>query len=82
MATSLGKNLCDLVGGTIKRLAAKATLQRPLDNQILTSYQLFEFASQNISGITSFYVDSETVKKIAAILEPRFVKAECIKGTN
>ena len=82
LATSLGKNLCDLVGGTVKRLATKASLQRPLDNQIPTSYQLFEFNSQNISGITSFYVDSETVKKIAAILEPRFVKAECIKGTN
>ena len=55
-------------------------LQRPLDNKILTPYQLFEFASQDISGITSFYVNSETVKKTAAILEPRFAKAERIKG--
>ena len=62
-ATSHGKNLCDGVGGTAKRLATRASLQRPLDNQILTPYQLFEFASQDISGITSFYVDSETVKK-------------------
>ena len=65
---------CDGVGGTGK--------QRPLDNQILTPYQLFEFASQDISGITSFYVDSETVKKIAAILEPQFAKTEHIKGTR
>ena len=59
------------VGGTVKHLATRASLQRPLDNQILTPYQLFKFASQDISGITSFYVDSETVKKTEAILEPR-----------
>ena len=58
------------VGRTVKHLATRASLQRPLDNQILTPYQLFEFASQDISGITSFYVDSETIKKTAAILEP------------
>ena len=77
-----GKNLCDGVGRTVKHLATRASLQRPLDNQILTPYQLFEFASQDISGITSFYVDSETIKKTAAILEPWFAKAEHIKGTR
>ena len=35
-ATSHGKNACDCVGGTLKRLAAKASLQRHLQNQILT----------------------------------------------
>ena len=75
-ATSHGKNLCDGAGGTVKHLATRASLQRPLDNQILTPYQLFKFASQDISGITSFYVNSETIKKTAAILEPWFTKAE------
>ena len=69
-ATSHGKNSCDRFGGTVKRLATRAGLQRPLDNQILTPYQLFEFANQDISGIKSFCVDSETAKKTAAILEP------------
>ena len=69
-ATSRWKNLCNRVGGSVKCLATRASLQRPLDNQILTPYQLFKFASQDISGITSFYVDSETVKKTEAILEP------------
>ena len=31
-------------------LATRASLQRPLNNQILTPYQLFEFARQGISG--------------------------------
>ena len=48
---------------------------------MLTPYQLFEFASQDNSGIT-FYVNSETLKKTAAILEPRFAKSERIKGTR
>ena len=74
--------MCEGVRGPVKYLATRASLLRPLDNQILTPYQLFEFASQDISGITSFYVDLETVKKSAAILEPQFVKAEQIKGTR
>ena len=53
-----------------------------LKGQLLTPYQLFEFPSQDISGITSFYVDSDTVKKTATILEPKFAKAERIKGTR
>ena len=43
---------------------------------------IFELASQDTSGITSFYVGSEIVKKTAAILEPQFAKAEHIKVTR
>ena len=32
-ATSHGKGLCDGLGGTVKRLAAKASLQRPYNEQ-------------------------------------------------
>ena len=34
-ATSHGKQPCDGIGGTVKRLTAKASLQRPINNQIL-----------------------------------------------
>ena len=40
-ATSHGKNACDCVGGMLKRLAAKASLQRHLQNQILTQISSF-----------------------------------------
>ena len=50
--------------------SCEASLQRPLDNQILIPYQLIEFASQDIPGIASFYVDLQAAKKAAAILEP------------
>ena len=40
-ATSHGKGACDGVGGTVKRLAARASLQ---SHQITTPYQLYEWA--------------------------------------
>ena len=39
--TSHGKNACDCVGGMLQRLAAKASLQRHLQNQILTQISSF-----------------------------------------
>ena len=39
-ATSHGKSAADGIGGTVKRTATKASLQRPIDNQILTPMQL------------------------------------------
>ena len=44
-ATSHGKNACDGVGGTVKRLAAHASLQRAKELQIIAPRQLYEFAS-------------------------------------
>ena len=52
-ATSHGKGPCDGVGGTVKRLAARASLQRPINNQITTPRQLFEFAESEIKSIVS-----------------------------
>ena len=54
-ATSHGKGPCDGIGGTVKRLAAKASLQRPYSEQIMTPRQLFQFDEDNISGISFFY---------------------------
>lgn len=45
-ATSHGKGASDGVGGTVKRLAARASLQRPYEQQIMTPLQLFEWASE------------------------------------
>ena len=36
-ATSHGKSACDRIGGVVKRMTAKASLQRSSENQILTS---------------------------------------------
>ena len=39
-ATSHGKSPCDGIGGTVKRLTTRASLQRPISNQILTAAKL------------------------------------------
>jgi hypothetical protein len=47
-ATSHDKNACDSLGGTIKRLAARASLKQPYTDQIMTPTQLFQRAETNI----------------------------------
>jgi hypothetical protein len=48
-------------GGTVKRLAAKANLQRVYNNQIHTSCELFNYCSSNIHNITLLYVQEEQI---------------------
>ena len=62
-ATSHGKGPCDGVGGTIKRLAARASLQRPYDKQIMTPRQLYEWASENISAMTFTYCTKDDYRR-------------------
>ena len=64
-ATSDGKSPCDGLGGTTKRLVAQASLQATVENQILTAYQMFEWANKNIEGIKYFYVSKNDVKTSA-----------------
>ena len=54
-ATSHGKSAADGIGGTVKRTAAKASLQRPFQDQILTPKQHFDFVSKEIRGIHFAY---------------------------
>ncbi|KAE8740460.1 hypothetical protein FOCC_FOCC014027 [Frankliniella occidentalis] len=42
-ATSHGKSPCDGIGGTVKREATIASLQRPFDKQIIGAEKLFQF---------------------------------------
>ncbi|CAN7998596.1 unnamed protein product [Ixodes hexagonus] len=81
-ATSHGKSACDGVGGTLKRLAAKASLQRPYQDQIMTPYQLFLWASNNIKGIRVLWVPASIVEEKASQLAQRFSSAVTAKGTR
>ena len=66
------KNASDGVGGTIKGLAAHASLQRPISNQILTPLQLFEFANVEIHGVTSFLSAQNMLTKLPYSYNPDF----------
>lgn len=81
-ATAHGKGPCDGVGGTVKRLATRASLQRPYENQILTPQQLFDWSIQNIKTVNFELVKQEEYIETENFLCNRFEKAQTIKGTQ
>lgn len=81
-ATSHGKSPCDGIGGTVKRLAARASLQRPSGNQILTPTDLFAYCDKNVSGITFLFVSKEDIESARAVQEKRFEKCQTVAGTR
>ncbi|XP_038055995.1 uncharacterized protein LOC119727986 [Patiria miniata] len=81
-ATSHGKGPSDGIGGTVKRLAARASLQRPLDQQIMTPWQLYEFATSQIKSIDFAFATTEQYKNETDILRQRFQIARTIPGTQ
>ena len=78
-ATSHGKGPCDGVGGTVKRLATRASLQRP-NNPILTPKQFFEFAQQSITAVTFAFTTTEDHDGHRNRLQERFASARTVPG--
>jgi hypothetical protein len=54
--TNHGKGPADRIGGTVERLAAKASLHTVYNNQTQTSHELFNYCNRNIHNIRFFYV--------------------------
>jgi len=80
--TSHGKNSCDGIGGTVKRLAARASLQRTCNEHLLTSKQLFDWCTEKINGISFFFVSTTKVDEHAQQLEERFKRYSTFPGTR
>ncbi|MES9880157.1 MAG: hypothetical protein ABW185_04670 [Sedimenticola sp.] len=81
-ATSHGKNACDGVGGTVKREAAKASLQATLVGHILTPKDLYDWAQAHISKVKFFFIDKEDVTGHADQQNTRFASAKAVPGTR
>jgi len=81
-ATSHGKGACDGLGGTVKRLAARASLQRPYNEQIMTPRQLFDWACSSISSAHFEYCSNEQYELERQNLEERFEQSRTIPGTR
>ena len=81
-ATSHGKSPCDGIGGTVKREAARASLQATVTSYILTPADLFSRAEKNISGVKLIWISQESVKSMADKLESRFAKSITVPGTR
>ena len=59
--TSHGKSPCDEIGGSVKRHAAKRSLQRPMNNQILVYKDTFNVCEEEMSKIKFFGISKETM---------------------
>ena len=72
--TAPGKSPCDGTGGTVKRMAARASLQLPPDRQITTLQELYEWASQTSSlpNITVKFSPINQYDEAKLFLENRF----------
>lgn len=81
-ATSHGKSPCDGIGGTVKRLAARASLQATTTNHILTPLQMYQWATSHVHGIAFIYVEKEVVEEETEAQEIRFRAAKKIPGTR
>lgn len=81
-ASSHGKNACDGIGGTTKREITRVSLQRPYTDQILMPKDMFDYCSQNISGVTYKYVPREEIEENEKKLENRFQFCQRVPGTR
>lgn len=79
-ATSHGKGPCDGIGGTLKRLARRASLQGTANIQ--TPESLYNWCHVNVTNIQSFYVPSSEIEETEKLLEKRFKSAKPIRGTQ
>ena len=81
-ATSHGKSPCDGIGGTVKRLVAKASLQRPMQNQILSVHEMVYFCKADIKGIHFEFLSSSDISILREELKSRFQLARTVPGTR
>lgn len=72
--TAHGKGPCDGVRGTVKRMAARANLQLPPDQQITTVRELYECASKpsNLPNVIVKFSPQEAYDTAKNMLASRF----------
>jgi hypothetical protein len=79
-ATSHGKGPCDGLGGTIKRLAAKSSLQN-VNNPINSAEKFFLWVNKNIVNVNTKFFSIQEYNNETRELQKRFEKAKMIPGT-
>ena len=77
-ATSHGKSACDEIGGTVKMLLTKASLQRPYTDPILTSEAIMDLRTKSIPGIHFFNITPNGIAKHEMELQGRFQMSKTV----
>ncbi|KAL5515128.1 hypothetical protein EMCRGX_G000252 [Ephydatia muelleri] len=68
--------------GLLYRVACRASLQRPYQDQILTARQLYEFAITEIKGMDFTFASQEEHDREASLLEERLKASRTVPGTQ
>lgn len=81
-ATSHGKSACDGIGGVVKRDAWKASLQRPINDQIIGAEKLFQFCKSKPSKIEYQYFTKEELSAARIELDTFGITPSTVPATR
>ena len=81
-ATSHGKSPCDGLGGTVKRLLLRASLQKPVNDQILSFDKVMTFCTTSIKGITFFEISKDDMASVRERQKERYQLGNTVEGTR
>ena len=66
----------------MKRFVKLESLRMPFENQMLTPWDMYEWADENIENINFFNVSTEDIASHTSINQNRLTTAETIDGTR
>ena len=81
-ATSHGKSPCDRICGSVKHHAAKRSLQRPMNSQILDYQATLNVCEEEMSKIKFSGIGKETIGGVRKSLAERFSRGNTVPGTQ
>ena len=81
-ATSHGKSAVDGIGGTVKRVVARASMQRSGTESILTAETMVKFCLEKIPKITFQLIEEDTLKTVREKQLTRYELGRTIPGTR
>ena len=70
------------IGGTVKQLVARASLQRPLSDQIITFKSFCDYVIENITTIKFFFIMSNDMDASRGKQNARYKRGKTIPGTR
>ena len=81
-ATSHGKSAIDGIGGKIKQLTARASLQRAYNDQILLVKVVYQFFSKTIESISFNLIERHTLNLLRYKLAHQYEHGKTVSGTR
>ena len=81
-ATSNGKSPCDRIGNIVKCKMLCVSLQRLVNNQIMTLCAVKEYCKSSIEGITFLTINKEDMVGVRENLKPRYELGDTVPSNR